>query len=145
MSKKPILPGVWGRRAGGHVIRAEIRDPVTRKRKDIRKTLPLADAAEAFTTLQLLIKSVRQASSEVEVNSADATAETRESPKSALLDELTECLLKVRERYPAVDATIVVRLREQFRPSATWAEERCQPISRDSARPKPAGGRGTCR
>jgi hypothetical protein len=138
MSRKPILPGVWRRRAGGHVIRAEVTDPLTRKRKDIRKTLPLADAAEAFTTLQLLIKSVREASSAKEVNSVHARAETRESPKSSLLDELTEFLVEVRDRYPAVDATIAVRLKEQIHRGAACAEVRRPPVGSDPARPKPA-------
>jgi hypothetical protein len=45
------LPGVWMHRKGGYLVRARITDPTTGRREEIRKVLPHADEASAYTWL----------------------------------------------------------------------------------------------
>ena len=51
ISTKPVLPGVWQRKEGGHVVRARARDGATGHMKDISKVLPDADAPSALKWL----------------------------------------------------------------------------------------------
>jgi len=52
ISIEPVLPGVWQRREGGHVVRARAREGTTGRQKEIWKTLPTADAATALKWLK---------------------------------------------------------------------------------------------
>jgi integrase len=52
MSTTPVLPGVWRRKEGGHVVRARAKERSTGKIKDICKVLPYADAATALKWLK---------------------------------------------------------------------------------------------
>jgi integrase len=45
------LPGVWKRKEGGHLVRARVTDPTTGHKKEIRKVLPGATEAMAYTWL----------------------------------------------------------------------------------------------
>lgn len=45
------VPGVWRRKEGGHYIRVRVTDPATGRPKEVRKVLPEADEAAAFTYL----------------------------------------------------------------------------------------------
>jgi integrase len=45
------LPGVWKRKEGGHLVRARVTDPTTGYKKEIRKVLPEATEAMAYTWL----------------------------------------------------------------------------------------------
>lgn len=47
VSKKPVLPGVWLRKDGGHLVRARAKEGTTGKLKEIFKVMPDADAATA--------------------------------------------------------------------------------------------------
>lgn len=51
ISKEPVLPGVWQRKEGGHVVRARAKQGTTGKLKDIFKVLPEADAPTALKWL----------------------------------------------------------------------------------------------
>jgi integrase len=52
ISTKPILPGVWGRREGGHLVRARATDPSTGKVREIFKVLPDYEPADALKYLR---------------------------------------------------------------------------------------------
>jgi integrase len=52
ISLKPVLPGVWRRRGGGHVVRARAKDATTGRLREIWKVLPEADAATALKWLK---------------------------------------------------------------------------------------------
>ncbi len=52
ISKEPVLPGVWQRKEGGHVVRGRAKERATGKLKDICKVLPHADAATALKWLK---------------------------------------------------------------------------------------------
>jgi hypothetical protein len=45
------LPGVWRRKEGGHLVRTSIVDPATGRKREIKRVLPEADEATAFTWL----------------------------------------------------------------------------------------------
>ena len=45
------LPGVWMHKKGGYLVRARVTDPTTGRREEIRKVLPHADEAGAYTWL----------------------------------------------------------------------------------------------
>lgn len=51
ISSRPVLPGVWQRKEGGHVVRGRATDPATRRLREIYKVLPKADAATALKWL----------------------------------------------------------------------------------------------
>ena len=51
ISTTPVLPGVWKRKEGGHVVRSRARDPKTGRRVEIWKVHPLLTAAEALVWL----------------------------------------------------------------------------------------------
>jgi integrase len=51
ISIEPILPGVWRRKEGGHLVRARAKEGTTGKQKDIWKVLPEADAPTALSWL----------------------------------------------------------------------------------------------
>ena len=51
VSTTPVLPGVWKRREGGHVVRARPKDPKTGRTVEIWKVLPQLTAAEALVWL----------------------------------------------------------------------------------------------
>jgi integrase len=48
ISTKPVLPGVWERKEGGHVVRARVTDPATGKTREIFRVLPEATATSAL-------------------------------------------------------------------------------------------------
>lgn len=48
LSRQPVLPGVWRRREGGHVVRGRAKEITTGRMKEIWKVLPEADAATAL-------------------------------------------------------------------------------------------------
>jgi site-specific recombinase XerD len=52
ISNKPVLPGVWQRKEGGHLVRARAKDSATGRTKDLFKVLPDADAATALKWLE---------------------------------------------------------------------------------------------
>ena len=52
ISTKPVLPGVWQRKEGGHVVRARVIECTTGKQKEIRKVLPQLDAPAALRWLE---------------------------------------------------------------------------------------------
>lgn len=45
------VPGVWERKEGGHFVRARVVDPTTGRMREIKKSMPEADAATAFMWL----------------------------------------------------------------------------------------------
>lgn len=51
VSRKPVLPGVWRRREGGHVVRGRATDPATGKLRDLYRVMPDADEATALKWL----------------------------------------------------------------------------------------------
>ena len=51
MSAAPVLPGVWERKEGGHVVRARVKDPATGHTKELFKVLPNANATAALQWL----------------------------------------------------------------------------------------------
>jgi hypothetical protein len=52
ISPKPVLPGVWQRKEGGHVVRARAKEGTTGMQKEIWKVLPEADEATALRWLK---------------------------------------------------------------------------------------------
>jgi integrase len=52
VSKEPVLPGVWQRKEGGHVVRGRATDSKTGKQKDIFRVLPDANAQTALKWLR---------------------------------------------------------------------------------------------
>lgn len=52
ISTAPVLPGVWERREGGHVVRARAKNSTTGKLKDIFKVLPESSQGEALAWLE---------------------------------------------------------------------------------------------
>jgi hypothetical protein len=55
----PVLPGVWRRKEGGHVVRARVTNPRTGKRIELWKVLPDLSAAEALHWLEQECEKVR--------------------------------------------------------------------------------------
>src|SRR5262245_20004015 len=51
ISNEPVLPGVWQRKEGGHVVRGRAKEATTGRLKEIWKVLPEADAATALKWL----------------------------------------------------------------------------------------------
>lgn len=52
IAPEQILPGVWQRKEGGHVVRARAKDSATGKMKEVFKVLSTATAAEALAWLE---------------------------------------------------------------------------------------------
>ena len=52
IAPEPVLPGVWQRKEGGHVVRARAKDSATGKMKEVFKVLSTATAAEALAWLE---------------------------------------------------------------------------------------------
>jgi integrase len=48
VSKEPVLPGVWRRKEGGHVVRGRATDSKTGKQKQVFRVFPDADAQTAL-------------------------------------------------------------------------------------------------
>lgn len=59
VSQEPVLPGVWQRKEGGHVVRGKAQCPRTGKQKDIWKVLPDATAEQALLWLREEQKRIR--------------------------------------------------------------------------------------
>jgi integrase len=59
ISNKPVLPGVWERKEGGHAVRARAKDGATGHLKEIWKVLPEADAPTALKWLTDETASIR--------------------------------------------------------------------------------------
>ena len=51
ISKRPVLPGVWLHKEGGHAVRTRVRLEATGRRKEIWRVLPNVDAATALKWL----------------------------------------------------------------------------------------------
>lgn len=66
ISTKPVLPGVWQRKEGGHVVRARVLAATTGQQKEIWKVLPEADAPAALQWLTLEKERVRAGGVSVE-------------------------------------------------------------------------------
>ncbi len=66
ISTTPVLPGVWKRKEGGHVVRARVTDPRTGKKTELWKVLPELKAAQALNWLEQERVRIRQGSSRVE-------------------------------------------------------------------------------
>lgn len=60
IAPKPTKPGVWRRREGGFLVRARVRDPQTKKLREVKITLPEADAHTAYLTLQDELNRIRK-------------------------------------------------------------------------------------
>jgi hypothetical protein len=60
LSRSPVLPGVWSRKEGGHVVRGRAVDPRTGKTREIWKVLPEATPAEAKLWLEAACSRIRQ-------------------------------------------------------------------------------------
>jgi len=52
ISTEPVLPGVWRRKEGGHVVRARAKEGTTGKLREIWKVLPDVDSATALVWLR---------------------------------------------------------------------------------------------
>jgi integrase len=52
VSKAPVLPGVWRRKEGGHVVRGRATDSKTGKQKQVFRVFPDADAQTALKWLR---------------------------------------------------------------------------------------------
>jgi integrase len=52
VSKEPVLPGVWRRKEGGHVVRGRATDSKTGKQRDIFRALPEANEQTALKWLR---------------------------------------------------------------------------------------------
>ncbi len=64
-SKDPVLPGVWRRKAGGHIVRSRVVDPKTGKMTEIKRSFPdEEDAKRAFTWLTAERERVRRGGTE---------------------------------------------------------------------------------
>jgi len=59
ISTEAVLPGVWERKEGGHVVRGAAVCPRTGRRKDLLKVLPNATAEQALLWLRTELKNVR--------------------------------------------------------------------------------------
>lgn len=60
IAPKPTKPGVWRRKEGGFLARARVLDPHTKKLREIKITLPEADALTAYKALQDELNSIRK-------------------------------------------------------------------------------------
>jgi hypothetical protein len=65
ISTNPVLPGVWKRKEGGHVVRARVTSPRTGKKTHLWKVLPELTAAEALHWLEQECARVRRDESRV--------------------------------------------------------------------------------
>src|SRR4051812_27626635 len=60
ISVEPVLPGVWRRKVGGHIVRGRATDSRTGKMTEIWKSLPEASASEALVWLQQSLADIRR-------------------------------------------------------------------------------------
>lgn len=60
IAPKPTKPGVWRRKEGGFLVRARVTDPLTKKLREVKITLPEADAHSAYQTLQDELNRIRK-------------------------------------------------------------------------------------
>src|SRR5687768_15318604 len=65
ISTTPVLPGVWKRKEGGHVVRARVTNPRTGKKTDLWKVLPDLKAPQALHWLEQERTRIRQGNSRV--------------------------------------------------------------------------------
>ncbi len=66
ISEEPVLPRVWERREGGHVVRARILDRTTGRQREIWKVLPDTDAPTALKWIEDECNRVRSGVTSVE-------------------------------------------------------------------------------
>lgn len=59
ISTEPVLPRVWERKEGGHVVRARVIDKTTGRQREIWKVLPEADAASALQWIETECRRLR--------------------------------------------------------------------------------------
>ena len=60
IAPKPTKPGVWRRKEGGFLVRARVLDPHTKKLREVKITLPEADAHTAYQALQDELNRIRK-------------------------------------------------------------------------------------
>lgn len=60
IAPKPTRPGVWRRKEGGYLARGRAKCPRTGKLREIKITMPTADAVTAYHRLQQELQKVRQ-------------------------------------------------------------------------------------
>jgi integrase len=66
ISTEPVLPRVWQRKEGGHVVRARVIDRTTGRQRELWKVLPQADAPAALKWIEDECKRVRNGAASVE-------------------------------------------------------------------------------
>lgn len=59
VSTEPVLPRVWQRKEGGHIVRARVIDSTTGRQREIWKVLPSSDAPTALKWIEDECKRVR--------------------------------------------------------------------------------------
>lgn len=59
ISPSPVLPGVWKRKEGGHVVRGRVKSPRNGRLTEVSKVLPNATAKEAFNLLHAELEQLR--------------------------------------------------------------------------------------
>jgi integrase len=89
ISNNPVLPGVWQRKEGGHVVRGRATDGKTGNQRDIFRVLPDADAPTALKWLRDEQERIR-----VGIDDSPATPKQRFAEFAA---SLFEHKVKVRE------------------------------------------------
>lgn len=60
IAPKPTMHGVWRRKEGGYLVRARVVDPRTKKLREVKMTLPEADARTAYLTLRNELERIRK-------------------------------------------------------------------------------------
>lgn len=76
IAPKPSKPGVWRRKEGGFLVRARVLDPLTKKLREVKITLPEDDAHSAYQKLQNELDRVRK-------GEVTPTSAARSSPSPA--------------------------------------------------------------
>jgi integrase len=88
ISTKAVLPGVWQRKEGGHVVRARVIECTTGRQKEIWKVLPELNAPAALRWLE---------DEKVRVESGGASAEAPKKRFAEFAQLLFERKVKTRE------------------------------------------------
>jgi hypothetical protein len=113
ISSEPVLPGVWKRKEGGHVVYGAAMDPRTGKRKDIRRVLNEEDPRKALAWLTLEREKVRRGLTETKAREVPAWNDFAESLFAQKVEDGTIQSAKGREKW----ATILGHLA-----AAPWAD-----------------------
>jgi len=113
ISSEPVLPGVWRRKEGGHVVYGAAMDPRTGKRKDIRRVLDEEDPKKALAWLTLEREKVRRGLTETKAREIPAWNDFAESLFRAKVEDGSIQSAKGREKW----ATVLGHLSQ-----APWAD-----------------------